>query len=80
MQENTMRKRKRTLPDDVYIAMEPCIEEVMEILKRPGNESHLNGPAYHLVSREFRSMFMDSHREYMVERMKKAKTSKDKDK
>ena len=77
--EARFRKRKE-LPDEVYLSMENCIEEIMDILKRPGNEEHMNGRAHHLVGRDFRFMFMEEHHAHIRERIKKAKTSKDKDK
>lgn len=79
MEKARFRKIKE-LPEEVYLSIENCIAEIIDILKRPENEEHLNGRAHHLVGREFRFMFMEEHHTYIHERMKKAKTSKDKDK
>jgi len=70
------KNKRRQLPEEVYPIMETCVQEIIEVLKKPENEEHLNGPIYHFVSRDFRDIIRESHKKYVIERMKKAPKSK----
>jgi len=76
-------RKKGELPDRVYLVIENAVDEITDIFLE-GKDDNMdflrNLRSFSFVGREFKNALREKERELIYERMKKAKTSNDKDK
>jgi len=76
-------RKKGELPDRVYLVIENAIDEITDIFLE-GKDDNMDFlrdlRSFSFVGREFKMALREKERELIHERMKKAKTSKDRDK